>query len=843
MAKQKNLGKSKKKKQSTRKQIPHTSAPAASSGISDLYNKLTENGTVVSLILVAVIGFIIFANYLLFNKLFLFRDIGSDSINIFHPTYAHLADYVRTNGLLPKWSFQQGLGQNILPHSLGNPFHWLYIMVGSKSLPFAYAWVEYLKIVLSGFVIYKYLRTIKYDSYVATIGALLYSFSGFMIVGSGWYVFSTQALQLACLLLALERLMQGRNYWMFPLFVCIVAATLPFDLFLFAEFMGLYVLFRFIDQHGWDTKEFGTLVLKIVVLGAIGVGMSSVFLFSNIQEILQSPRVGGESSKSAQLMGKAIFGTEGTVHNLTALMRFFGNDLIGGAGSDFRGWRNYLEAPMLYIGIPSLLLFPQVFTGKLSTGKRILFALPILFVVLTILFPWFRYAFWLFSGDYYRTFSLFISFILFFYALKVLAKDQQLKNINVLLLGGTALVLMGILFYANSTFSKVMNGGQFGMALFFLVVNTALIALTAMGKLNFKLFRIGFLALLCIELLAMNYGSLNNRTAITAAEYKKKMDYNDYTVDAVASIKQTDKDFFRLTKNYGSGGAIHGSINDSKLQGYYGTSSYHSFNQKYYIEFLMAAGTINATNEDQTRWASGIRNRPLLETFTSVKYKAMKFKPGAAQNGGFGFSKVNTFGDVHLFNNNNALPLGLAYQEFITRSQFVQLPQIAREVALLRGVVIEDNEVGAYTSNGLRSMNLGTIPRDPAQLTPQIFAQDVNARRADAMKMKRHGQNLINGTINLKAKKAVLFTIPFDEGWKATVDGKDVPVQKMSIGFTGIMVDAGQHEIELRYFPTLFYPGLLVSLLFFAIFGFLIWKFRPEKTTEEIFEEEANEIE
>ncbi len=840
MAKQRNQGKVKKKNQ-TRKQQSHSSAPAASSGIADLYAKITGNGTVFSLVLIAVIGFLILANYLLFNKLFLFRDIGSDSINIFHPTYAHLADYVRTNGL-PKWSFQQGLGQNILPHSLGNPFHWLYIMVGSKSLPFAYAWVEYLKIVLSGFVIYKYLKTIEYDSYVATIGALLFSFSGFMIVGCGWYVFSTQALQFALLLLAIERLMQGRDYWMLPLFVCIIGATLPFDLFLFAEFLGLYVVFRFIDQHGWDTKEFFALVLKIVGLGVLGVGMSSVFLFSNIQEILQSPRVGGDSSLSAKLMAKPMFGMEGAAHNLTALLRFFGNDLIGGAVA-FKGWRNYLEAPMLYIGIPSLLLFPQVFTGKLSTAKRVLYALPLLFVVLTLVFPWFRNAFWLFSGDYYRTFSLFISFILFFYALKVLNKDPQLKNINVMLLGGTAIVLMGLMFYANSTFAKVINGGQFGLALFFLVASAVLISITALGKLNYKTFRIGFLALICIELLAINYPSLNNRRAVTAAEYKKKMDYNDYTVDAIKSVKATDKDFFRVTKNYASGGAMHGSLNDGKMQGYYGTSSYHSFNQKYYIEFLQAAGAINATNETQTRWAAGIRNRPLLEIFTSVKYKTMKFKQGEAQNAGFGFTKVNSFGDVTLYKNSNALPLGLAYQEFVTRSQFNKLPQIAREVALLRGVVVEDNEVSAFTGYGMRPMNLGTIPRDPAQLTPQVFSADVNARRTTGMKMKRHGQNLINGTVNLATKQAVLFTIPYDEGWKATVDGKEVPTQLMSIGFTGIIVDAGQHEIELRYFPTLFYPGLIVSLLFLAAFGLLVWKFRPEKTTEEIVEAATEEIE
>src|SRR6185369_9469619 len=105
-----------------------------------------------------------------------------------------------------------------------------------------------------------------------------------------------------------------------------------------------------------------------------------------------------------------MFATGSALHNITAVMRLFSCDLMG-TGSDFKGWENYLEAPTFYTGLLSLILFPAVF-GFLDKRRKIIYGVFLSFWILPVLFPYFRYAFWLFTGDYYRAFSFFVSLTL-----------------------------------------------------------------------------------------------------------------------------------------------------------------------------------------------------------------------------------------------------------------------------------------------------------------------------------------------------------------------------------------------------------------------------------------------
>src|SRR6185437_4515563 len=88
-----------------------------------------------------------------------------------------------------------------------------------------------------------------------------------------------------------------------------------------------------------------------------------------------------------------------------------------------------------------------------------------------------------------------------------------------------------------------------------------------------------------VEILFSSYTTINKRDAMQKNELTNKVGYSDYTVDIVSYLKQHDNSFYRIQKDYFSGLAMHRSINDAKAQGYYGTTSYHSFNQKNYKKF------------------------------------------------------------------------------------------------------------------------------------------------------------------------------------------------------------------------------------------------------------------
>ena len=92
------------------------------------------------------------------------------------------------------------------------------------------------------------------------------------------------------------------------------------------------------------------------------------------------------------------------------------------------------------------------------------------------------------------------------------------------------------------------------------------------------------------------------------------------------------------------------------------------------------------------------------------------------------------------------------------------------------------------------------------------------------MEMVSFSQNEIVGKITLEQGRMLFFTIPFDKGWKAKVDGIPAELQRMNIGFTGLMLAPGSHTIELAYQPAFWILGWVSSALSLLVFLFCLWR-------------------
>ena len=163
--------------------------------------------------------------------------------------------------------------------------------------------------------------------------------------------------------------------------------------------------------------------------------------------------------------------------------------------------------------------------------------------------------------------------------------------------------------------------------------------------------------------------TIDTRPVITREILKQRAFYNDCTTDAVSYLHSVDKNFFRVYKDYPSGNAMHFSINDAKVQNFYGLASYYSFNQKYYVEFLKELDLVDPSNEMLTRWlAAYIITEPMLHSFVSLKYIFTKESSSRWRN--FWYDSLSTFGDVHVLRNKYCLPLGFTYDSYISYKDF-----------------------------------------------------------------------------------------------------------------------------------------------------------------------------
>ena len=802
---------------------------------TDFFENLGNKAYLMALFLIMTIAFFVFKDFLLLKNVFQFKDIGSDTLNGMLPYYKHYADYLRKNGL-PAWSFAEGFGQGIMSGFLRDPFQLISMLAGPESMPKIFIYIEVLKISIAGLIFFFFLKAIKASNYSAIIGTLLFSFCGFMIIGACWYLFTFEALNMALLLLGFEKLYQKNQWFVFALGIFLTAISFPVNLFTYGLFILFYAAFRFLSDNKFDKKSLFSLYGKTILVGLIGLLVSGPFLLENIFQLLESPRASGADSYFSKLSSSPMFALSNKVEFGSSLMRMFSNDMLG-TGNGFTGVQNYLESPFGYCGLISLLLVVQIFPFMDRFKRNLYISLLALWLIPTI-FPYFRYAFWLFSGDYFRIYSFFISLLFIIYAVQALDLILKYKKINLIALIATLAFWFIVSAINYKTTITYPNGQQAVQELktddtvsffvkTFLLFYTVLIYMLGKSA-NTRALKIVLLVLVGFELMFLSQISVNHRNIVSVRELKEKVGYNDYSVEAVNYIKSREKGFYRIDKSYFSSGAMHGSITDHKVHGYYGSSSYNSFAQMNFINYMRGFDVIDKTSEYASRWVDGLKNRPFLESLNHVKYmltKSATLNPMWAST----FDSVAKFGDVIVLKHKFSLPFGYTYDKYILQTDFQTLSTTQKDLVSLKACVLDENE--SLKANSLSRFHLkDTIAL--GSFTWDFFKNAIDTLKRESLETTLFTENKIEGKTTLNKNKMMYLSFPFDKGWHIYIDGHEVEKNIVNFGMTGLMVPKGNHEISCEYHLRFFNKGWLLSIIG-VILGAGYWYISRKKTIKQ----------
>lgn len=123
-----------------------------------------------------------------------------------------------------------------------------------------------------------------------------------------------------------------------------------------------------------------------------------------------------------------------------------------------------------------------------------------------------------------------------------------------------------------------------------------------------------------------------------------------------------------------------------------------------------------------------------------------------------------------------------------------------------------------YTSQELKNeqikfrfVNKGTYTFDELNIRT-VSMKDYDKYVEDLKKEKlsnvEYSNNYVKGNINVSTNGVMFFSIPYDKGWTAEVDGHKIQTLKLNTGFLGIPLKSGNHSISLRFYP----PGLNLGL-------------------------------
>jgi uncharacterized membrane protein YfhO len=72
-------------------------------------------------------------------------------------------------------------------------------------------------------------------------------------------------------------------------------------------------------------------------------------------------------------------------------------------------------------------------------------------------------------------------------------------------------------------------------------------------------------------------------------------------------------------------------------------------------------------------------------------------------------------------------------------------------------------------------------------------------------------------------RSLLVLTDTWFPGWKATVDGREVPIERVDYLIRGVPVPAGSHRVEFSYQPRSWTFGWVISLLALMTIAAAAW--------------------
>lgn len=196
-----------------------------------------------------------------------------------------------------------------------------------------------------------------------------------------------------------------------------------------------------------------------------------------------------------------------------------------------------------------------------------------------------------------------------------------------------------------------------------------------------------------------------------------------------------------------------------------------------------------------------------------------------------GFAYYGNANGYDIWENQYYISMGFSYDYYITRSEYNALNEGSenaigdRELAMLRAIVIEDDRVQYY--EGI----LEHLPESMRSFTENGYLQDCLDRRTRSCSSFTYTNTGFTAQIDSTQEQIIFFSVPYEAGWSATVNGEPVAIEKVNVGFMAVVVPEGDSvTIEFTYRT----PGLalgfgitLVSLALLVAYLMLMNRVRP----------------
>lgn len=156
-----------------------------------------------------------------------------------------------------------------------------------------------------------------------------------------------------------------------------------------------------------------------------------------------------------------------------------------------------------------------------------------------------------------------------------------------------------------------------------------------------------------------------------------------------------------------------------------------------------------------------------------------------------------------IWENEHYIPMGFTYDSYVTEKDYENTSESYRELLMLKGIVLTDKQVSKWGDM------LSPLDTSELSYTKETYKTDCENRAKLTCDTFEYTNTGFNATITASRDVPVFFSIPYENGWSAYVNGEKVDIEKVNVGFMAIRVNAGTNvKIEFKYRT----PGLLLGM-------------------------------
>ena len=712
-------------------------------------------------------------------------------------------------------------------YMLGSPFFWLMCIFPSTWAPYLMAPIYIVKYIVAAVIAYAYLQRFVKNKNYAVIGALLYSFSGFQIYNTFFNQFHEVVAFFPLLLIGMEELVQNDRKGVFAVAVAINAVI---NYFMFAGqvvFCILYFLFRM------PTKSFKITLGKmgaLVIEAVIGFAMSMFMFLPAAAALMGNSRI---SSSYLDTLSKFFEhldagNDESAKNSLKSLLYwrhsgefywqrygqilesyFFPPD-IPSRVNFFSGHETRWASISMYLPMFSLSGVFALFTVKKRRWLKSLIVTLIIFSFVPIL----NSSFFLFNSSYYARW-LYMMILMLTLATVVSLEDARTKwKVPTALMTFFCTVIalpLGLIWHENDKENLLLGYPpyrfRFWLYVFIAFLGIALTAYIIRRFRGTKTFERALLYGVCA--MTVLYGCVH---ITNGKQYSHKSDFMvDQCIEGEVILPDPHEEFYRI--DFFRNSSISTLDNLGIYWNYPTIECFHTVVPPSIMEFYPIIGVTRSVGSRAESSLYGLR------AFTSTKYSFIESSKNdrkeetdpetgettfTEKHDAYGFEYLESQNGYDIYVNKNHLPMGFAYDEFMTQSDFEKkYSKSDRHKMLCKYLVVPDSMIGYY------SQFMSRVSVDEAiKASTQVFNQSVADRREMSCDSFEYDSYGFKASITLDEPKIVYFSVPYEEnGWHAAVNGKEKDVLRVTYGFVGVECQAGENEIVFDYTT----PGLIVS--------------------------------